>query len=195
MPLKLNVGVSKKLGLPAYSSIGATCNLEVELDNGLLLDPAAFRDRVRGAFLAAEQAVDDELARLQAHGEPGETREATPTNGRRNGVHAGNGLPAVRLAARPARVGKPATAQPGPGDRLDRPPPARRPRRPALRPRRHPPRGTHARRRLRAHRPAQGRRHGLTSHVPAPSPSEYPDPTPEEEYHARTDRHREIPRT
>ena len=110
MPLKLNVGVSRKLGLPAYSSICASCNLEVELDNGLLLDPAAFRDRARGAFLAAEQAVDDELARLQAHGEPGETRQATPTHGRRNGVHAGDGLPAVRPEVRPARTGKPATA-------------------------------------------------------------------------------------
>ena len=110
MPLRLNVGVSKKLGLPAYSSIGASCNLEVELDHGLLLDPAGFRDRVRGAFLAAEQAVNDELARLQAHAEPSETRDATPTNGRRNGVHAGDGLPAVRHEARRARTGKPATA-------------------------------------------------------------------------------------
>jgi hypothetical protein len=109
MSLKLNVGVSKKLGLPAYSSIFASCNLEVELDNGLLLDPAAFRDRVQGAFLAAEQAVDDEQARLQAHGEPGGTRDATPRNGRRNGALAGNGLPAVRPEARPARIGKPAT--------------------------------------------------------------------------------------
>ena len=38
MPLRLDVGVSKKLGLPAYSSIGASCNLEVELDDGLLCD-------------------------------------------------------------------------------------------------------------------------------------------------------------
>jgi hypothetical protein len=110
MPLRLNVGVSKKLGLPAYSSIGASCNLEVELDNDLLHDPAGFRDRARGAFLSAEQAVDDELARLQADGEPGATRQASPTNGRRNGVHAGDAPPAVRPEARPARAGKPATA-------------------------------------------------------------------------------------
>src|SRR5206468_8278875 len=37
-----------------------------------------------------------------------------------------------------------------------------RPRRPALRPRRHPARGALARRRLQADRPAQGRRRGLT---------------------------------
>jgi len=109
MPLKLNVGVSKKLGLPGYSSVGASCNLEVDLDHGLFLDPAAFHDRVQGAFLAAEQAVDDELARLQAHGEPGETRKAMATNGHHNGVHASNGKPTPRLATHPARVGKPAT--------------------------------------------------------------------------------------
>ena len=190
----LNVGVSKKLGLPAYSSTEATCNLEVELDNGLILDPTGFRDRARGAFLAAEQAVEDELARLQAHGEPGETRQATPTNGRRNGVHTGDGLPAVRLEARPARIGKPAAPSQVRAIVSSAPPPAGRPRRPSLRPRRHPPRGTHARRRLRAHRPAQGRRHGLRSCVPTILLSEDPYSTPEEKYHARTDRHREVPR-
>ena len=36
MPLKLNVSVSKKLGLPEYSSIGASCSLELELSEALL---------------------------------------------------------------------------------------------------------------------------------------------------------------
>ena len=33
MPLKLNVGVSRKVGLPDYGSVGASCNVEVELDS------------------------------------------------------------------------------------------------------------------------------------------------------------------
>ena len=109
MPLKLNVGVSKKLGLPAYSSIFASCNLEVELDNGLLLDPAGFRDRARGAFLAAEQAVDDELDRLQVQGESGANREAMATNGHPEGHHASNGTPVARPEVRRNPTGKPAT--------------------------------------------------------------------------------------
>ena len=109
MPLRLNVGVSKKLGLPAYSSIGASCNLDLELENGILRDPAGFRDQVQGAFLAARKAVDDELARLQDQGDAGETREATAINGHPNGVHAATSKPAARLEHH-SRVGKPATA-------------------------------------------------------------------------------------
>jgi hypothetical protein len=66
MPLKLNVGVSRKVGLSNYASMGATCNLEVELDSTLLHhDLAEFHSQVRDAYVAAHQAVNDELARLQ----------------------------------------------------------------------------------------------------------------------------------
>jgi hypothetical protein len=68
MPLKLNVGVSRKVGLPGYSSIGASCNVESELDSSLLEnDLDRFHAQVRDAFVAAHQAVNDELDRLQDH--------------------------------------------------------------------------------------------------------------------------------
>ena len=110
MPMRLNVGVSKKLGLPAYSSIGASCNLEVELENSLLRDPAGFRDQVQGAFAAAQRAVDDELGRLQASTDSGESREATASNGHSNGTPVSNGNAATRPELRHGRAGKPATA-------------------------------------------------------------------------------------
>jgi hypothetical protein len=66
MPMKLNVGVSRKVGLPNYGSVGASCNLELELDAALLdRDLDAFHSQIRGAYVAAHQAVHDELARLQ----------------------------------------------------------------------------------------------------------------------------------
>jgi hypothetical protein len=81
MPLRLNVGVSKKLGLPEYSSVGASCNLEVELDSGLLHDLDGFHLRVRDVFVAAQQAVNDELARIQAQPDPSIAAPAAPADG------------------------------------------------------------------------------------------------------------------
>ena len=97
MPLKLNVGVSRKVGLPDYGSVGASCNLEMELDSALLeRDLDGFHARDRDAFVAARQAVQDELARVQAPVELAQPAPAprAPTNGNGNG-HAPGG-PAER---------------------------------------------------------------------------------------------------
>ena len=69
MPLKLHVGVTRKLGLPAFSSVGASCHIELELDldpDILETDLDGFHQKVRSAYVAANQAVNDQLARLQA---------------------------------------------------------------------------------------------------------------------------------
>jgi hypothetical protein len=117
MPLKLNVGVSRKVGLPDYCSAGASCNVEVELDSGLLQhDLGAFHAEVRGAFIAARQAVDDELVRLQAQPAPGGVPATMTGHDRRNGGPGRtsgaptrtNGVPARANAAN-GRAPKPAT--------------------------------------------------------------------------------------
>jgi hypothetical protein len=115
--MKLNVGVSRKLGLPNFGSVGASCNLELELDATLLeRDLEAFHAQIRGAYTAADQAVHDELARLQAAGTQAPTkpraRDAVNWSRPENGHARGNGeaVLAGRTAAEAPRSGKPATA-------------------------------------------------------------------------------------
>jgi hypothetical protein len=62
--LKLNTGITRKVGLPDYGSAGASCNLEVELDTSLFHDLEGLHQVVRRAYAACNQAVQDELARL-----------------------------------------------------------------------------------------------------------------------------------
>jgi hypothetical protein len=81
MPLKLNVGTCKKIGQPDYGSLGASCNVEIELDQSLLFDDLD----------ACREAVAEELARQQQ----GPTSE-----------HAAN-----HRAASPAPPNRPANGQ------------------------------------------------------------------------------------
>lgn len=61
MPMKLNVGLSRKVGEPNYGSRGASVNLELELDNSLVEQPERLRDRIRQLYQMAKASVDEEL--------------------------------------------------------------------------------------------------------------------------------------
>ena len=109
MALKLNVGVTRKVGLPDYGSVGASCNLEVEVDAALIdRDLDAFHARVRDVYVAAHQAVHDELARLQAPVEAPHDPPAPPPRRASNGQSGGNGHADPPPAGRPRPL-RPAT--------------------------------------------------------------------------------------
>jgi hypothetical protein len=84
MSVKLNIGLSRKVGEANYGSRGASINLEVELDNGVLNNPSQLRERVHDLYVVARQSVDEELQRPADIG----ATEYSHANG--NG-HAANG--------------------------------------------------------------------------------------------------------
>ena len=89
MPMKVSIGLSKKVGLPDYGSLGASCNVEVELDGALLqTDVEKFQQHVKRAYQACAQAVNEELAR--SHGPSTNGNGAPPANGQSAN---GNGHP------------------------------------------------------------------------------------------------------
>jgi len=92
--LKLNIGVSKKIGEANYGSRGASASVELEAETALLEEPGKLQERVRHLFRVVRSAVDDEL---RGSG----TQEANGTNG--NGQAAnGNGSNGHASGAREA---------------------------------------------------------------------------------------------
>ena len=92
--LKLNVGLSRKVGEANYGSRGASVHLELEVESTLAADAKTLQERIRSLFRLARSSVDEELAGHASASSPAD-------NGQANG-HAGNGNGATRPTARPA---------------------------------------------------------------------------------------------
>lgn len=88
--LKLNAGLSRKVGEPDYGSRGASVNLELEVEGHLIQDADALQDRIRRLFVLARQAVDEELqagrqASSNHHANGNGSTHNTSTSDRANG--------------------------------------------------------------------------------------------------------------
>jgi len=107
--IKLNAGFSRKVGEPNYGSRGASVNVELELESGLIGDPDGLRSKINNLFDIARRSVDAELAGgpiANGHSDSGNpvvsrTSFGVPGNSYGNGRtdnHGGNGQPTVRYA-------------------------------------------------------------------------------------------------
>lgn len=64
MPMTVNVGLTRKLGQPNFSSLGASCDVQLELDGMLLFaNPDGLQEKIRAAYAACDRAITAELAR------------------------------------------------------------------------------------------------------------------------------------
>ena len=75
--IKLNAGVSRKVGEPNYGSRGASVNVELELESAVVNDTEALHDKIRTLFALAKRSVDEELGVSTSSGAP----SPSPTNG------------------------------------------------------------------------------------------------------------------
>jgi hypothetical protein len=115
--LKLHAGVSKKVGLPGYSSASASCTIEAELDSSLLQDHEGFQIVVQRAYQSCEQAVQDQIARLTSDAPEGpqpqevvEVRTSPAISGARITTNSADTYPTNRAVIRDQPSPRPATA-------------------------------------------------------------------------------------
>ena len=85
MPIKLNVSIARKVGLPNFGSEAAWCGLAVDLHENLTLDQREdFQRQALQAYAACRQAVDHGIGRESAQGR-------AHRNGRNSNGHARSG--------------------------------------------------------------------------------------------------------
>lgn len=104
MPLKLNVGASKKVGEANYGSRGASVNLELELDASLVSEPQKLQERIRQLFVLVRTSLAEELNGNGQHPAPAQhdanTDSRSPADG--NGANGYNGQRSNGQRPRPA---------------------------------------------------------------------------------------------
>jgi hypothetical protein len=101
MPLNLNVGLSRKIGEANFSSRGASVHVEMELESGLVGEPAKLQERIRQLFGLVRAAVEEELNGGQK-GQPANGTNHASNEPAVNGHSNGNGSNGKFRSPRPA---------------------------------------------------------------------------------------------
>ena len=116
MPLKLNCGLTRKIGEANYGSRGASINVELELDSALVTEPTKLQDRIRQLFAVVRTSLTEEL-NGSGHASPrengnGHTQPEEHGNGNGNGSAGASGqqqatqkqVKAIHAIARTRRI-------------------------------------------------------------------------------------------
>jgi hypothetical protein len=106
MPLKLNVGLSRKVGEAPYGSRGASVNIELEADSALVTDPAKLQERIREIFGLVRSSLAEELNRTNRPAQANEERKLerphrlpTKDNSPSNGQHGSRAATSSQVKA------------------------------------------------------------------------------------------------
>ena len=93
MPLKLNVGASRKITDDHFGSRGASVNLEIELDSSLVGDSDKLQERIRHLFDLVRQSLAEELNGADGRHPPtrNDSRQAVSQSQSTNGAKSANG--------------------------------------------------------------------------------------------------------
>lgn len=94
--LKLNIGFTRKVGEANYGSRGASVNLEIEVESGLVRETDKLRAKIDYLFELAKESVESQL---NGGNPPQQTQPAANSNGsggnngaNGNGTHASPGV-------------------------------------------------------------------------------------------------------
>lgn len=63
MPIKLNVGLARKVADDHYGSRGASVNLEIEAEGSIAAEPSKLQNHIRQLFNLVRASIDEELQR------------------------------------------------------------------------------------------------------------------------------------
>ncbi len=93
MPLRLNVGASRKIADDHFGSRGASINLDIELDSSLVADFPKLQERIRHLFGLVRQSLAEELNGAKGQHPPARhpSRQAAPPSPSANGAQSTNG--------------------------------------------------------------------------------------------------------
>lgn len=105
MPMKLNIGLSRKVGEANYGSRGASVNVELEVDGSLAAEPTKLHERIRQLFALVRNSLAEEL-----------------NGGNHHAAGAGNGNGGTTQAPNSANAGSGGSREPtSPGNGRSRP--------------------------------------------------------------------------